>query len=451
MKLTIDKIIKYILLLVLITLCIYTILYTIYIKYSNNIKLDNNTNNNINYNTNNNINYKLEIPNKNKPDLLVYYCGKFKLNDPIKEAIYNLNMKITTNIEETQIYLPCGYNRIEVELNKLRFINELNLNNTTNTDLINNNNKFENKVILGISGCDKLCSKNEIWFNLKTEYGIDNASNIMPLTFLVNDERDMIMLKNIENDTNFTTHINKNIYILKNNNQGKKGLYMTDNISRLINYNKTKLKEYKVIQKYITNPYLINKRKLNIRLYVLIYNIRDNETQWYLYNNGKCIYNNKDYEPEISLLEHNLQDKEQHFTSLNLDTNYIYNILDNPETLAELKVHFGNENYNYVMYKILNKLRKIKLVYNKNNILQNKDNLQNNTTIQYFGIDVILNDNLEPYILEFNKGPEMIYKSPNDKQLKTELINTVFEISKNLYKQHYRSVNNILSKCFTKC
>jgi hypothetical protein len=440
MKLSIDKIIKYVLLLIITVICIYTILYIYFIKHHNNI----NCNKQISEIKKN----KAENGNK-KPEILMYYCSKYKLNEPINKALDNLNIGITNDISKTELYFPCGFNKVEVELNKLRFINDIPLvePEDNETSIINQHKEFKNKVILGIPGCDKLCSKNAIWSQLKQEYGITQAGKIMPMTFIIRDQRDMLMINDIEQESH--SKLRNNIYILKNNNQGKKGLYMTNNISRLINDDKKTLKEYKVIQKYITNPYLINKRKLNIRLYVLIYNIRDSETQWYLYNSGKCIYNNKDYNPTISLLEHNLQDKEQHFTSLNLDTHYIYSTLGNPETLDDLKKHFGEENYNYIMYKIINKLRDIKSVYNKNGILRNQDNLENNTTIQYFGIDIILNDELEPYILEFNKGPEMKYKSPQDKELKNKLINKVFLVSKGLYNQHYRIVDSILTECFT--
>jgi hypothetical protein len=442
MKLTIDNVIKYVLLLIITVVCIYTILYIYYIKHHDNISCNKEK-------TNTNPNHTI-VKNK-EPEILMYYCSKYKLNEPTKTALDDLNIGITNDISETQLYFPCGFNKVEVELNKLRFINDIPLvepeDNEINT--LKQHQEFKNKVILGIPGCDKLCSKNAIWGFLKQEYGITQAGQIMPMSFIISDQRDMLMLNDIEQEPHSQLQSHKNVYILKNNNQGKKGLYMTNNVSRLINDDKKTIKEYKVIQKYITNPYLINKRKLNIRLYVLIYNIRDSETQWYLYNSGKCIYNNKDYDPTSSLLEHNLQDKEQHFTSLNLDTDYIYSTLGNPETLDDLKQHFGDENYNYVMYKIINKLRNIKMVYNKNGILRNQDNLENNTTIQYFGIDIILNDELEPYILEFNKGPEMKYKSPHDKELKNELLNKVFTISKGLYNQHYRMVDNVLTKCFT--
>ena len=35
---------------------------------------------------------------------------------------------------------------------------------------------------------------------------------------------------------------------------------------------------------------------------------------------------------------------------------------------------------------------------------------------QIFGVDVMLDQQMEPWILEFNKGPDMTYKTPNDEK-----------------------------------
>jgi len=378
----------------------------------------------------------------------IYYCGKYKINSPFKNAIDSLNLQITKNIIETELYFPCGFNNVELELNKFRFVDK------TNTEY-----NLKNKVFMGVLGCDKLCSKNEIWNKLQSYYNTEEASKIMPLSFIIKNQNDLLKLKDIENE--MIQQNKKSIYILKNNNQGKKGLYMTDNILSLIEnktdiinnindsiYKNDKIYEYKVIQKYITNPFLINKRKLNIRLYVLIINIKKLNTKWYLFKDGKCIYNNKDYNKLTSLLTDNLQDKEQHFTSLNLDYNYVYNDLGNPETLDELNNYIGNNDYNYLLIKILDKLKKIKYVYNTGNVLNNKDNLKKNITLQYFGIDVILDDKLEPYILEFNKGPEMKYNSPNDEKMKNDMVYTTLNIAIHFYHNNLQIVKNILNNKF---
>ena len=49
----------------------------------------------------------------------------------------------------------------------------------------------------------------------------------------------------------------------------------------------------------------------------------------------------------------------------------------------------------------------------KNKIFKSR-NIRRHTTFQLFGCDIILDQNLNPYILEFNKGPEMTPKNDED-------------------------------------
>ena len=54
------------------------------------------------------------------------------------------------------------------------------------------------------------------------------------------------------------------------------------------------------------------------------------------------------------------------------------------------------------------------------------NNIKRNTKFQLFGVDVIFDKNFEPYILEFNKGPDMNAKSKIDKEFKVNLLQDVF-------------------------
>ena len=56
----------------------------------------------------------------------------------------------------------------------------------------------------------------------------------------------------------------------------------------------------------------------------------------------------------------------------------------------------------------------------KNKIFKSS-NLESSITFQLFGCDIILDNNLKPYILEFNKGPDMKYRSNKDLELKYKL------------------------------
>ena len=56
------------------------------------------------------------------------------------------------------------------------------------------------------------------------------------------------------------------------------------------------------------------------------------------------------------------------------------------------------------------------------------DNLLNTTSFQLFGADVIFDNNLKPYLLEFNKGPDMIPRDEQDKIMKKRVQEDMFRI-----------------------
>lgn len=296
--------------------------------------------------------------------------------------------------KDWDIYIPCGYNGVENELTKI------------NPD----NSK---QIIFGISGCDKIVSKNNIWYLLESKYGREKASKIMPETYILSSNKDMKRLV-------IDYKPNKK-YILKKNVQRKKGILLTKNLNEIL---KAKHEGFKVVQNYLENIFLINKRKLNLRIYVLI-KCQFGNISTYVHKQGKCIYTNKDYQEDDL-------DFEKNITSYNLDLD-IYKI--NPLTFKDLKIYFQKNNLDYDLF--FNRvLEIIKLTINASkNELCNLNNIYNNVSFQLFGIDVVLDNELNPYLLEFNKGPDMSPKNEIDRQIKTKVEEDMFDLV-NIVKSH---------------
>ena len=304
------------------------------------------------------------------------------------------NNFVRTNNNDWDLYLPCGYKYVEGEITKL------NLNNK------------KNKYIFGISGSDQIASKNNLWKILKNYYGFSDACDIMPTTYILNDPSDMILFKkNYKPDKS---------YILKKNLQRKKGLKLMKNDDNIISYaNKHK---YKVIQEYIENPFLVNGYKLNIRVFMLVV-CSNNTKKIYMHKSGKCLYTSKKY--KNNLVFHN------NITSY-YSNKSIYNT--NPLSLEQLRMYLNNNNISDVV--VINRIRfvMVKLANAIRNVLCKKSVLNNVTTFQLFGIDIILDNKLRPLILEINKGPNMIPVNNADKKLK-----------ETIYKDVYNNVNIINS------
>lgn len=344
------------------------------------------------------------IPDNEETDLKYYRCAEKKLNTATLTGLNNAQIIRTKNPANAELYIPCDYNYIESELSRF-----------TPSDA--------NKYIYAIVGCDTLCGKDSLWNTLVSVHGIDTAAHIMPQSWVISDPNEMV---------EFTNYYEKHragrpAFILKKNIQGKRGLHIADSLAD-IHHVITDEPAYKVVQVYIKNCYTINKRKLNIRLYVVI-SCYNGDIQWFLYNNGKCIYTNKAYDPVQSFIgDENISDKEQHFTSYNLNTGMVYNTEKLPESLQDLEKHMlpSPHTYQNLWSGICKKLSLIRAAYVSGGQLCESDDIgtyTNKVCFQLFGIDVIIDaDKMEPYILEFNKGPEMTYKSPNDETMKPKLI-----------------------------
>ena len=360
-----------------------------------------------------NFNNKLINNKQNHKPNFYYQNSVGKLNNITKSVLKDLNIKHTPKLEQDWIlYIPKNYNYVELELVAINPYND-------------------NQLIYAIKGCDSLCSKNQLWFNLKTHYGRKKASSIIPETFNLNDIDDINIFKK-QYPLNNINQKNNDVFILKKNIQGKKGLLLINNPEKALRTGQ--LNNFKVIQKYIPNPFTINKRKLNLRLYVVIICYLDKQ-EWLLFKDGKCIYTNKRYDKDNSLRGAYLQDKEYHFTSLNLDINKVYLDEALPESLKDFKKYLGDNKYQLLMDNILHILQQVKNVYK--NKLGKLDLLKYNKCFQLFGLDFIMDEHLKPYLLEFNKGPAMSIKSPKDTKLKYKLILNMFQ-----YILNYNTTNN---------
>ena len=332
----------------------------------------------------------LKFYNKKSHFINYYRCDRRGLGK-ITSKIFNKH-KLTKNNKDWNLYIPCGYNNVEKELKNIKL------------------NSKKNKIIFGINGCDKIVSKNGIWRILNNTYGRSFARTLMPESFLLYDPGELLLLrKSYIND-----YKKKPIFILKKNIQRKEGLKLTTKLPEIMNGYKQK---YVVAQKYLRNLYLVNRRKVNLRVYLLIV-IKGNKKKYYFSRKGKCIYTNKDYNDDNFDFESNI-------TSYKLDLK-IYK--KNPRDFNQLANHLKKKNKDAV--KLFNRIQKlIKYVCMAiDPHLKQSNNIFGTTTFQIFGGDIIFDNDMNPYLLEFNKGPDMRAKDKLDEFMKTDVQYDMFSL-----------------------
>lgn len=364
-----------------------------------------------------------------------YYtkCGPSaqKHNPATLAALSNLNIKYASDPKDAILYLPCGYNYMEPELAALNPANP-------------------NQVIFAVKGADQLCSKNQLWHRLQYYWGRDRARQLAPETWVVANIQDMAALNAMHIDD-----ITNGVFILKKNIQRKRGLQLVRGM-QAVEQTLGEDSKWRVVQRYILHPLCIQQRKLNLRVYICIVCPGDGSSPaWWLHPDGKCIYTASTYDPISSTsTPAALQDRRQHFTSFDLDPQATYGSPSKgraglPESFRELAdlPDVGPSKWHQLWLDIVNMFSAVRQAYQPNTRLANYSNttytkgnmedgkpglcfinsaLSGHRCFQLFGADIIVDTNAStrwrPLILEFNKGPEMSFKSPQDKKLKPQVM-----------------------------
>jgi hypothetical protein len=347
-------------------------------------------------------------------------------NSPNKITTLMLNELNISNVadnNESNLIFPCGYNNIDKEINLL--------------PLSSNN---ESQRVFIIDGADEITAKNNLWKNIRGYHGLEKALTLSPNTYILSGTDKMNEFNRL-----LTNHQPEKFYIMKKNIQRQKGLYITNDIYKI----KNNIDNYVIAQELLQNPYLVNGRKINLRVYVVVLCYKSN-TDVYMFNDGFMYYTKNHF------IKNN-NDMDNHIT-----TGYVERSVytENPLTHADFKKYLDlqenkryystnpNRKYNdtetyikkrglsisdYVFNNIKRLLADVFISF-KGKICRYKSNdtklipIYTNYTVQIFGADVAINDKLEAQIMEINKGPDLSPKDKRDEDLKKKLINDIFEI-----------------------
>lgn len=283
-----------------------------------------------------------------------------------KEVFDKHNINFVNN-NDWDLFLPCGYKNAQNELN----------------------NFYETgKHIYSIEDCDKLTSKVKLWNMILEHYGRNQAVTIMPETFLLKKDADKQLFKK--------KYSPSEVYVMKNKKQRKLGIKLTNDLNEILT-----TKDYFLVQKMI-HSHKINGYKYNFRCYLLV--VCDKDTKFYLHDKIKYLYT-------LKKSSNNLLDKDQHIANGYSSEKNIYN--KNPFYLDNNDIHLKIKQ---LLSKVLNSI--------KNKICLK---LKNNTRFQLFGVDIMLDEQLHPYLLEMNKGPDMIPKNDEEVKLYRKVIEDVFD------------------------
>ncbi|XP_041982603.1 tubulin polyglutamylase ttll-4-like isoform X3 [Aricia agestis] len=275
-------------------------------------------------------------------------------------------------------------------------------------------------------GTFQIGRKDRLWRNLQklsAKYGVSEFG-IMPKTYVL--PHDMKILKH-----EWEKHVaNDERWIIKPPASARgTGIKV---VSRWAQIPK---KRPVVVQRYVSRPYLINGSKFDLRLYVLVTSVHP--LRIYLYHDGLARFASVKYNDELS----SLNDRYMHLTnySINrLSKNYTPNedfaaCEGHKWTLDTLFQYLKTEKAvdTEALWESIKDLVIKTIISGEGSISAlTKANVGSRyNCYELFGIDVLLDEDLKPWLLEVNISPSLHSASPLDIHVKGPLVSTVLNLA----------------------
>lgn len=257
--------------------------------------------------------------------------------------------------------------------------------------------------IYGLLTIDRFASKSEMYRYLKSTLPEKEVNAIMPKTYLLS--QDDLWKFNQEYDPS-------KLYIFKKNIQRQTGVKITRNVQHIEDF---ELEGYVVCQELLTDNFLVGRRKINVRKYVII--VVKKDVRVYLYYNGfiyyaKALYNAKSSSEDV------------HITTGYIDRE-IYDT--NPLTLQELYKQLG-PRAGRLKQNIVRTLRTVFQAYAPLLKIKESRNAPK-TNFAILGCDIAIDSQLDVKLMEINKGPDMGVKDDRDGLLKQDLVSQSLRVS----------------------
>ena len=342
---------------------------------------------------------------------------KYVMNKTLKTVLDDNNM--TNSSSDWTLRFPCGYNDMNGEIEKMP--------------------KKKGAKYFIIDNCDTISGKQSLWLNVLKHHGMTKTLLMLPKTYVLYIPEDINKFKN-EYDPN-------KIYILKKNTQRQEGLKLTNNKDEIINaYNNNK---YVIVQELLQDPYVIDNRKINMRFYVLV-TCKKQTIKIYVFKDGFMYYTAEKFAKNSTEMGPNITTgyiDRQVYIDNPLTHKDFQKYLDNPDrNLSPLEQNIRNQklSLSQIVFERINQMLSEIFISFAGNICTG-EKLFNNKKFQLFGVDVAVNDQLYPLVMEINKGPDMSAKDTRDSNLKISVITDMMKIIKSINNDKKTDFLNILT------
>ena len=256
---------------------------------------------------------------------------------------------------------------------------------------------------------DELAKKHMIFRN---RFG-EEEFHFVPETYSIPSEREQAIERIVEDPIHIIPNMREiggvkkqNLWIVKPCiRSGGDGIHLIDNVFDIPNVDENlKNVDQAIVQKYIGNPFLINGHKFDMRFYVLITSV--DPLMIYIYKDGLARFATEPYNTDSLSIKNNCI----HLTNskVNKDNTDSYgNDDDDPFsgflwTITMLKVYLEEicVDWNSIWPKIEDVVRKT-LILGYDTMKKDCEGLKSSyNCYKLLGFDIMLDENLKPWVLE---------------------------------------------------
>lgn len=352
---------------------------------------------------------------------------KYYMDDTTSNVLKTTNINKTNDQKKAALIFPCGYNNIDDEIKALPNVYQKNTSDGP-------------KRVFIIEGADEITAKNYLWKNILNHHGLSKARTMTPNTYLLTEPEKIKDIKRMEDD-----HYPGKMYIMKKNIQRQTGLEITDDLNKI----KRNLGYYVLAQELLEDSYLVSGRKINLRVYIVVV-CHEDSTDVYVFNNGFMYYTKQmfvkgDKTPDNHITTGYVERDVYHKnplthndfkTYLDMKEGDKYHPTNESRKLSDLEKSIRTQGLQVskVVFDRIEKLIADVFIAFKGKICKKVDNrgepipIYKDYSVQIFGADVAINDQLQPQIIEINKGPDLSPKDDRDGIVKRKLVGDVLEV-----------------------
>ena len=321
------------------------------------------------------------------PSVKYRTCSRWEMPRVEQEVLNKTGTFSKVDSADWDVWYPCGFTGAQAELEgkKEEFASR------------------KSGWVMAVPGLDKLAAKDQIWNIIEKRYGRERASVLMPETFVTYDAKAM------ERFAEYRKQHPEAMFILKKNIQRQEGLRLLkkgEGVSTAFN------EGYVVVQRILENPYILNGRKINIRVYCLFV-CHNGIQQLYVHDDGFIYYSKVLYEKGTTM--------DEIVTTGYIDRK-VYN--DSPLTFSDLRGIFDRKHgLGTSNAFVVRRNKTLRLVFDAvSDVLC----LETNADLKFsqlYGVDIQPNNDLQDIkVIEMNKGPSMAVMDEKDGKVKRNIM-----------------------------